>query len=143
MPFGKGKSAQGLHHITSVMHEVYDRLAELASSDSAVPGLSTGLPDVDTVISGLNKSDLILLAARPGMGKTSLALNILLYAGKALRQSLRVLLIGNEPGAAGHASAEPTSPSWTTRSSPPASSDRRRLGEGGAGRLRPEPRQIF
>ena len=38
--------------------------------------------DVDTVISGLNKSDLILLAARPGMGKTSLALNILLYAGK-------------------------------------------------------------
>ena len=34
----QGKSAQGLHHITSVMHEVYDRLAELASSDSAVPG---------------------------------------------------------------------------------------------------------
>ena len=78
----QGRSAQGLHHITSVMHEVYERLAELASSDSAVPGLSTGLPDVDTVISGLNKSDLILLAARPGMGKTSLALNILLYAGK-------------------------------------------------------------
>ncbi len=78
----QGKSAQGLHHITSVMHEVYERLAELAASDSAVPGLSTGLPDVDTVISGLNKSDLILLAARPGMGKTSLALNILLYAGK-------------------------------------------------------------
>ena len=78
----QGKSAQGMHHITSVMHEVYDRLAELASSDSAVPGLSTGLPDVDTVISGLNKSDLILLAARPGMGKTSLALNILLYAGQ-------------------------------------------------------------
>ena len=69
----QGKSAQGLHHITSVMHEVYERLAELAAS---------GLPDVDTVISGLNKSDLILLAARPGMGKTSLALNILLYAGK-------------------------------------------------------------
>ena len=78
----QGKSAQGLHHITSVMHEVYERLAELASSDSAIPGISTGLPDVDTVISGLNKSDLILLAARPGMGKTSLALNILLYAGK-------------------------------------------------------------
>ena len=78
----QGKSAQGLHHITAVMHEVYERLAELAASDSAIPGISTGLPDVDTVISGLNKSDLILLAARPGMGKTSLALNILLYAGK-------------------------------------------------------------
>ncbi len=78
----QGKSAQGLHHITSVMHEVYERLAELAASDSAIPGISTGLPDVDAVISGLNKSDLILLAARPGMGKTSLALNILLHAGK-------------------------------------------------------------
>ena len=78
----QGKSAQGLHPITAVMHEVYERLAELAASDSAIPGISTGLPDVDAVISGLNKSDLILLAARPGMGKTSMALNILLYAGK-------------------------------------------------------------
>ena len=46
-------------------------------------GLSTGLTDLDRAISGgLNKSDLILLAARPGMGKTSMALNILLEAGK-------------------------------------------------------------
>ena len=78
----QGRASQGLHTIQSVMHEVYERLAELASSDSRIPGLSTGLPDVDTVISGLNKSDLILLAARPGMGKTSMALNILLHAGK-------------------------------------------------------------
>ncbi len=78
----QGRSAQGLYHITAVMHEVYERLAELASSESAIPGISTGLPDLDAVISGLNKSDLVLLAARPGMGKTSLALNILLYAGK-------------------------------------------------------------
>ena len=54
----------------------------LAASGQAVPGLSTGLPDVDAAISGLNKSDLILLAARPGMGKTSFALNLLLHAGK-------------------------------------------------------------
>ncbi len=78
----QGRSAQGLEHISSVILSVYDRLSELAASDSAVPGLSTGLPDVDAAISGLNKSDLILLAARPGMGKTSMALNILLYAGK-------------------------------------------------------------
>ena len=51
------------------MHEVYERLAELAASESAIPGISTGLPDLDAVISGLNKSDLILLAARPGMGQ--------------------------------------------------------------------------
>ena len=78
----QGRSAQGLAHISSVILNVYERLNELAASDSAVPGLSTGLTDLDRAISGLNKSDLILLAARPGMGKTSMALNILLEAGK-------------------------------------------------------------
>ena len=78
----QGRASQGLHAISDVMREVYQRLAELAASESAIPGISTGLNDIDTVISGLNKSDLILLAARPGMGKTSMALNILLHAGK-------------------------------------------------------------
>ena len=78
----QGRSAQGLEHISSVILGVYNRLNELAASGDAVPGLSTGLVDVDAAISGLNKSDLILLAARPGMGKTSMALNILLHAGK-------------------------------------------------------------
>ena len=78
----QGRAARGLEHISGVILNVYERLAELAASDSAVPGLSTGLPDVDMAISGLNKSDLILLAARPGMGKTSFALNVLLHAGK-------------------------------------------------------------
>ena len=78
----QGRAAQGLTHISSVILGVYERLNELAASGQAVPGLSTGLPDVDMAISGLNKSDLILLAARPGMGKTSFALNLLLHAGK-------------------------------------------------------------
>ena len=78
----EGRAFQGLTHISSVILNVYERLNELAQSDAAVPGLSTGLPDVDMAISGLNKSDLILLAARPGMGKTSFALNMLLHAGK-------------------------------------------------------------
>ncbi len=78
----QGRAARGLTPISQVIISVYDRLAELASSDQAIPGLSTGLRDLDRAISGLNKSDLILLAARPGMGKTSMALNILLEAGK-------------------------------------------------------------
>ena len=78
----QGRAAQGLTHISSVILDVYERLNELAASGQAVPGLSTGLPDVDAAISGLNKSDLILLAARPGMGKTSFALNVLLQVGK-------------------------------------------------------------
>lgn len=78
----QGRGAQGLEHISTVLLSVYDRLNELAASDSAVPGLSTGLADLDRAIAGLNKSDLIILAARPGMGKTSMALNMLLHAGK-------------------------------------------------------------
>ena len=78
----QGRAAQGLEHISSVILGVYERLNELAASDSAVPGLSTGLPDLDLAIAGLNKSDLLLVAARPGMGKTSFALNVLLHAGK-------------------------------------------------------------
>ena len=62
----QGRSSRGLTPISDVLFDVYDRLSELAASDSAVPGLSTGLKDLDRAISGLNKSDLILLAARPG-----------------------------------------------------------------------------
>ena len=78
----QGRAARGLIPISEVIIDVYDRLEELAASDRAIPGLSTGLRDLDRAISGLNNSDLILLAARPGMGKTSMALNILLDAGK-------------------------------------------------------------
>ena len=78
----QGRAARGLIPISNVLIDVYDRLTELAASESAIPGLSTGLTDLDRAISGLSKSDLILLAARPGMGKTSMALNILLEAGK-------------------------------------------------------------
>ena len=78
----QGRAARGLTPISDVIIDVYDRLEELAASDRAIPGLSTGLKDLDRAISGLNNSDLILLAARPGMGKTSMALNILLDAGK-------------------------------------------------------------
>ena len=78
----QGRAAQGLIPISQVIQDVYGRLEELAANDDHMPGLSTGLSDLDRAISGLNNSDLILLAARPGMGKTSMALNILLDAGK-------------------------------------------------------------
>ncbi len=84
----QGRASQGLIHISQAVLDVFDRLAELAASDSRIPGISTGLHDLDRVISGLNRSDLILLAARPGMGKTSLALNILLEAGKKSGQTV-------------------------------------------------------
>ena len=78
----QGRNSQGLIPISQAVLGVYDRLNELAASGNAIPGLSTGLSGLDRMISGLNKSDLVILAARPGVGKTSLALNILLDVGK-------------------------------------------------------------
>ena len=74
------------------------------------------LRDLDQKINGLNKSDLILIAARPGMGKTSIALNIALNVAKKYRQDCGFFLPGNVPGAAGHAPDLPTRALWTTRS---------------------------
>ncbi len=54
----------------------YQDLVRLKELGGALPGVSTGFKDLDDLIGGLNKSDLIIIAARPGMGKTSLALNI-------------------------------------------------------------------
>lgn len=84
----QGRAARGLIPISQVLQDVYTRLEELALKEDHLPGLSTGLSDLDRAISGLNASDLILLAARPGMGKTSMALNILLNAGKKSGQSV-------------------------------------------------------
>lgn len=68
----KGERGDSLEHIGTVLHKVFDRLTELAQSDSAIPGLSTGLRDLDSKINGLNKSDLLLVAARPAHGQIRL-----------------------------------------------------------------------
>ena len=73
----RGKNMQGLVKINETLIETFDKLDILNSEDkSQYQGVSTGIRDLDTTLTGLNKSDLILLAARPGMGKTSFALNI-------------------------------------------------------------------
>ncbi len=84
----KGERGDSLEHIGSVLHKVFDRLEELSQSDSAIPGLSTGLRDVDSKINGLNKGNLILIAARPAMGKTSFALNICLNVAKKYKKTV-------------------------------------------------------
>lgn len=86
----KGRGAGGLLPVSAVINNVFDNLSEAAASGSRIPGLSTGLPDLDRSTLGLNSSELVLIAARPGMGKTSLALNIALYAGMTLKKTVAV-----------------------------------------------------
>ena len=72
----RGKNIQGLQRIDEVLFQTFNRLDMLNRDDDSVRPVSTGISELDGVITGLNRSDLILLAARPGMGKTSFALNI-------------------------------------------------------------------
>ena len=76
----RGKNVQGLQRLDEVLIETFDRLDLLNRDDETIKPVSTGIGDLDRVITGLNRSDLILLAARPGMGKTSFALNIAKHA---------------------------------------------------------------
>ena len=86
----QGRSAQGVEHISSILGNVVEELKRRQASDRDIPGLSTGLIDLDRRISGLNESDLIILAARPAMGKSSLALNIAMEVGKHSGKSVAV-----------------------------------------------------
>ena len=73
----QGRNIQGLIPIGDAISEAYDRLGKIAGPDKEkYIGARTGFTYLDAITSGLNKSDLIIIAARPGMGKTSFAMNI-------------------------------------------------------------------
>jgi replicative DNA helicase len=86
----QGRAARGLSHISVVMNEVWETIKERQAQGGEFPGISTGLVDLDRRISGLNNSDLIILAARPGVGKSSLAMNIGVEAAKHSGKSVAV-----------------------------------------------------
>ena len=86
----KGEHGDSLEHVGTVLHRVFDTLTELSQSDSPIPGLSTGLRDLDTKINGLNKSDLLLVAARPAMGKSTFSLNIGLNVAKKYNKTVAI-----------------------------------------------------
>lgn len=62
--------------IKSALEDAFERIDRLHKGDGALRGLATGFADLDNYLAGLQKSDLVILAARPSLGKTSLALDI-------------------------------------------------------------------
>ncbi len=71
------RSRQGFSHIEPIAREVLHKVQEFAKREShALTGLATGFRDLDAMTSGLQRTDLIIVAARPSMGKTALCLNI-------------------------------------------------------------------
>ena len=86
----KGERGDSLEPISTTLHKVFDRLMELSQSDSAIPGMSTGMLDLDKKINGLNNSDLLLVAARPAMGKSAFALNLALNVAKKYKKTVAI-----------------------------------------------------
>jgi len=74
------RNLKGMTPIKDVLEDTFDRLEELYNNKGSITGVPTGFTDLDFKTAGLQNSDLILIAARPAMGKTAFALNIANYA---------------------------------------------------------------
>jgi len=83
-----------LRPIRQVLESYYDRIEYLQEHQGEIIGIPTGLTDLDKLLGGLQRSDMIVMAGRPGMGKTSLALSIALQAAR--RWQKRVALFSLE-----------------------------------------------
>lgn len=80
---GRAGKSRGLQRIDEIIIDTYDRLQKLSSTDrEQYLGIPTGFTLLDQITTGLNKTDLIFIAARPGMGKTAFALNIATHVAK-------------------------------------------------------------
>ena len=76
--------------LSEVLHETFDRLDELHREKGKLRGVPTGFSDLDNKLAGLQKSDLIILAARPSMGKTSLALDIIRHVAMVEKKAVGI-----------------------------------------------------
>lgn len=76
--------------VKDALAESFDRLDELHKTAGGLRGVATGYKDIDLKLAGLQKSNLLILAARPGMGKTSLALNIAQNVGVKNKQTVAI-----------------------------------------------------
>lgn len=83
---GDGRS--DFRAISAPLKETLDKTLIAKQRDSSISGVSTGLSDLDQILGGMQESDLIILAGRPSMGKTSLGINILVNACKFLNRNI-------------------------------------------------------
>lgn len=86
----RDRSIGGLKPLAEIVQTVYDDLSERSMNGAGLPGISTGLTDLDAQILGLNAGELVLIASRPGMGKTSIALNIAVSAARSSGKTVAV-----------------------------------------------------
>jgi replicative DNA helicase len=91
-----GRGQDGFDSLDDIVVKVLDRIQTLADNPDAHAGLHTGFVDLDRMTSGLQGGDLVILAARPSMGKTALAINIAEHV--AIKECLPVAIFSMEMG---------------------------------------------
>ena len=96
-----GRRINEMRPIAEVVDEAYTRISELFNGNRELGGIPSGFSELDAKIGGLSRSDLILIAARPGIGKTSLALNIASHVALKEKKGRCHLLLGDVGRAAG------------------------------------------
>ena len=76
--------------MNQVLQDVLKQISTAAEQGRRIPGLTTGLTDIDDCLMGLSAGDFVMIASRPGMGKTSIALNMAVAAAKASRKTVAI-----------------------------------------------------
>ncbi|WP_125588508.1 replicative DNA helicase [Companilactobacillus jidongensis] len=97
MDVSENRNHKGFRKISDVVKSSFEEIDRLYDQDSDVTGLSTGYKDLDALTTGLHKDELVILAARPGMGKTAFALNLAQNA--ATKDQATVAIFSLEMGA--------------------------------------------
>ena len=90
----EGRSSRDLIRIRDVAHDYYDRVQQLYDNRGTIVGVPTGFRDLDTLLGGMQKSDLIIVAGRPGKGKSAFMVSVALNAARTHKQ--RVALFSLE-----------------------------------------------
>ena len=86
----QGKESRSFRHIREVITDVYAHLNQLVTDPASAQGTSTGFSSLDKVLAGMGNSDLVIVGARPGMGKTSFCLNIGTNVAKATKKAVAI-----------------------------------------------------
>ncbi|MCR4877575.1 MAG: replicative DNA helicase [Clostridiales bacterium] len=81
---------ESLRHVSDVLMTTYDQIEKLAQNRGGISGVPTGFIDLDNYLTGLHEGELIIIGARPAMGKTSLAMNIAAYASVVKNKAVAV-----------------------------------------------------
>ncbi len=90
----QGRHREGFSPVSEILLESFSKMEEKAANQGGLTGLTTGFIDIDNKLSGLQKSDLVLLAARPSMGKSAFMINI--ATNSALKANASVAMFSLE-----------------------------------------------